>query len=90
MPPLLLALWRIWKWLVHLATGKCEIVRVCEGKAPLEERTWRIGEPVGSWKSVVSRLSPSPIYRAEPEKLKIDCTFSKSVAPANMEGFALL
>ncbi len=30
---------------------------------------------------------PPSICRAEPEKLKIDCTFSKSVALANMGGF---
>lgn len=40
---LFLWLWRLWKWLVRLLTGKCELYRLCYWKAPLEQKTQRIG-----------------------------------------------
>ena len=36
-------LWRLWKWLSRLFTGKSEIQRYAESKEPLEMRTLRIG-----------------------------------------------
>ena len=41
-------LWRLWKWLSRLFTGKCEVQRLAEAKEALETRTLKIGKDVAS------------------------------------------
>ena len=38
-------LWRVWKWLVHLVTGKSELQRLAESSLAVGLKTWSIGEP---------------------------------------------
>ena len=49
-------LWRLWKWLTRLVTGKCEIQRFCEAKEPVETRTHNIGAPNMAYLSSIAGL----------------------------------
>ena len=37
-------LWRLWKWLLHLVTGRCEIYRLAVWSAPIQQRAWSISK----------------------------------------------
>ena len=40
-------LWKLWKWVARLLSGKCEIERLSESRELLETRTLKIGSEVG-------------------------------------------
>ena len=37
-------LWRLWKWLLHLFTGNCEVTRLCLSDITIDVKTKRVGE----------------------------------------------
>ena len=32
-------LWRLWKWVIHLLTGRCELHRLAIWSAPVQQKT---------------------------------------------------
>lgn len=41
---LILMLWKLWKWILHLITGQCEVYRIAMATGPLAHKTTAIGE----------------------------------------------
>ncbi len=40
-------LWRFWKWLLHLLTGKCELYRLVTQPTPVQIKARRVGKVSG-------------------------------------------
>ena len=47
-------LWRVWKWLVHLVTGKSELQRLAESSLAVGLKTWSIGEPCSGERTMLT------------------------------------
>ena len=57
-------LWRVWKWLLRLFTGQCELERLCYQRQQPHQLALRIGKIIRSFNAFAS-----PFFRGKFKKI---------------------